>query len=1023
MELANHVRFKPIEVEAGGIYSEKDIQKAREHILFPVTRAQILSDMVSVAMQHYVPGNRPNYESLLSPDHFQRATKNMMKRMWGRFIVFGQAMAGLLGVIMIVQICRTVISQLLACFDIYKKERRINWKMIAGLFPFVAKTYVFHGHSKDIDKMKGIFKEFKNMPPMTDQQFIWYLRLKLGGVDFGYPPPQQIQRINWSNVGDERIRPPPQYKMDTENAVNNANPPLPRSFAKCLHYARDGPMAWERPRDPKYMMNCALFDDGNLVANPVVNIDRVNRHRSGVETMYPHLDEVNVSDDISTDDSQNRIEKRRRRSRQRVARNRETRIKTTNITDSTRKEKRQSNKGTANENNDSDNDRRSPIRRGTRTEQLNNGDEIASENQHNQKTENITVKKSSMDEKVEDIPNRSKDFYYPKASEWKELWKNLSFIKNLAEETRRRGDGANEAMSQLKTLKQEAKLRTSFEKEYVQKTTEKINEIGKQARPSSLIIPSIIRSGTEQVTTSESTVEGTPINYAIPKNNLIYGTYTVNTLTEKQGPLTKIDVKINGRKVKALIDTGANISVIRYDVILPTEYKDVILQDNDNRAVGVNGETINFKGKLQCEISYMSTRINTEIHIAREINVPVLIGTDLLPSLIPQGVLDLSTMKLMHKSGVPYETIDVRAKEEIVIPRRSTVYLCVESPVKGQGEVIYEPYEHFDKNYKVATAATLVAINEKGEIPIQLTNFNDEEVRIKPNSRMGHIIHITEIEIVEPSEGEEINESDIKIDNENLTPEERSKVIALIMKYKNVFAKSDYDLTECKAVKHPIPLLDETPIKQKCYKYAHSEKKICDEEVEKMLKADVIEPSCSPWLSPVVLVKKKDGTTRFCIDYRKLNAKTKKDTFPLPDINDMLQSMHGAKYFTTMDLKSGYWQIAMAEEDKEKTAFSTGKDLYQFKRMPFGLTNAPATFQRNMNFVTHGLTQLCVYLDDVLVHGRTLEEHLAALEVVFIRLLMWGLKLKLSKCTFVAASVAFLGHILSEKGKNQILEI
>jgi len=172
-------------------------------------------------------------------------------------------MAGLLGVVMIIQICKTVISQLLACFDIYKKERRINWKMTAGIFPFLAKTFVLHGHSEDIDNMKKKFEQFKNMPPMTDQQFIWHMRRTFGGKEFGYPLIPQTQWMNWSNAGDERKRPPPQYGIDIDNDNNNTKTPLPQSFAKCMSYARGRQVPWERPRDPTFMMNCALFDDGN----------------------------------------------------------------------------------------------------------------------------------------------------------------------------------------------------------------------------------------------------------------------------------------------------------------------------------------------------------------------------------------------------------------------------------------------------------------------------------------------------------------------------------------------------------------------------------------------------------------------------------------------------------------------------------------------------------------------------------------------------------------------------------------
>jgi len=128
--------------------------------------------------------------------------------MWGRFIVFGQAMERLLGIILIVQICRTIVSQILACFDIYKKEKKFNWKMTAGLLPFVAKTLMLHGHSKDIAKLKKIYRAFKNLPPITDEQFIWYLRQKLN--EMNETPTQMIPMF-------------PPTNMHTEQTFNNSN--------------------------------------------------------------------------------------------------------------------------------------------------------------------------------------------------------------------------------------------------------------------------------------------------------------------------------------------------------------------------------------------------------------------------------------------------------------------------------------------------------------------------------------------------------------------------------------------------------------------------------------------------------------------------------------------------------------------------------------------------------------------------------------------------------------------------------
>ena len=180
----------------------------------------------------------------------------------------------------------------------------------------------------------------------------------------------------------------------------------------------------------------------------------------------------------------------------------------------------------------------------------------------------------------------------------------------------------------------------------------------------------------------------------------------------------------------------------------------------------------------------------------------------------------------------------------------------------------------------------------------------------------------------------------------------------------------------------------------------------------------MVEPSSSPWAIPIVLVQKKDGGVRFCVDYRKLNSLTKLDEFPLPSIDDTLDLLTGQKYFTTLDLAAGYWQVQMDPASREKTAFATYSGLYQFLKMPFGLVNAPATFQRLMEVVLAGLarTTCVVYLDDILVFGRNLTEHNANLRTVFERLREAGLRLKPTKCHLARQRVEFLGHVVSAAG-------
>ncbi|GFS49286.1 retrovirus-related Pol polyprotein from transposon 17.6 [Trichonephila clavipes] len=175
---------------------------------------------------------------------------------------------------------------------------------------------------------------------------------------------------------------------------------------------------------------------------------------------------------------------------------------------------------------------------------------------------------------------------------------------------------------------------------------------------------------------------------------------------------------------------------------------------------------------------------------------------------------------------------------------------------------------------------------------------------------------------------------------------------------------------------------------------------------------DVIEPSSSHWASPIVLVRKK-GSTRFCVDYRRLNNVTKKDSYPLPSIDDTLDTLASNTWFSTLDLKSGYWQVELHPDNKEKTAFT-----WQFKVMPFGLCNAPATFDRLMETVLGGLSyEACqVYLDDIIIVGRSFEEHLKNIRRVLQKLKEANLKLSPTKCHLFRREVTYLGPIISAEG-------
>ena len=234
-----------------------------------------------------------------------------------------------------------------------------------------------------------------------------------------------------------------------------------------------------------------------------------------------------------------------------------------------------------------------------------------------------------------------------------------------------------------------------------------------------------------------------------------------------------------------------------------------------------------------------------------------------------------------------------------------------------------------------------------------------------------------------------------------------------------VFSKTDMDMGRTNLVKHHIKLTDPVPFKEA---YRRIPPQMYDEvkaHIQEMLNLGAIRPSNSPWASAIVLVRKKDGRLRFCIDLRRSNNITIKDAYSLPKIESILDSLIGAQIFSTLDLKAGYWQVEMAEECKAYTAFTCGPlGFYECDTMPFGATNAPATFQRLMHDCLGDLNMnwCIVYLDDIIIFSDTKEEHLKRLEAVFQKLSAAGLKLKPSKCFFFREEIKYLGHVVSGKG-------
>lgn len=248
---------------------------------------------------------------------------------------------------------------------------------------------------------------------------------------------------------------------------------------------------------------------------------------------------------------------------------------------------------------------------------------------------------------------------------------------------------------------------------------------------------------------------------------------------------------------------------------------------------------------------------------------------------------------------------------------------------------------------------------------------------------------------------------------------EKEQVVALLSKYATIIPANSKAPPPAHGVQHQIDTGDAQPCYVPQFRQSPAEHELIEQEVKQMLANDIIEPSFSRWNAPVVLLRKPDGSMRFCLDFRKLNSVTRPEIHALTRLDDALDGLGQAQIFSTMDLAAGYWQVPLEEASKPKTAFTTRSGRYQFKRLAFGLRNAPMAFQRMMDVILTGLAwhQVIGYIDDLIVFSGNMTAHLQTLQQVFARLAQHGLSIKLAKCRFGCESVKFLGYIVGSGGR------
>lgn len=491
----------------------------------------------------------------------------------------------------------------------------------------------------------------------------------------------------------------------------------------------------------------------------------------------------------------------------------------------------------------------------------------------------------------------------------------------------------------------------------------------------------------------------------------------------------RVTIKVGDAKIKALFDSGAGKSLLNSKIYpslsrgierFSSEVK-IELYDINNRRLNTKG-TITLRFHLEGETD--QEPLIQEFIVVDDITEDCVLGLD---ALYGHKFMFDGRERTIYRIKEPdqffdHEPVMIVARKIKIAPFTASV---IESE-RGGGKLPLDVACYFVKAPELPEGLRLdpfvSEIQEEGLFRIIAVNETNKtitlpelqvlgRISLRPQVVRDHIASCT-------TERKQTDLSALEAALPNLPKEQTEPLKALLFEKANIFASNTSELGSTGLVKHTIDTQDKGPIRLRPYRTSPRQREAAEKIINELLENKIIQPSLSPWAAPIVLVKKKTGEDRLCIDYRKLNAITKKDSFPLPRIDDVLDLLQGQKFFSTLDLASGYWQIEMDEKSKEKTAFIVDNNLYEWNRLAFGLTNAPGTFQRLMNHILRKVIgKIClVYLDDIIVFSKTITEHIENLKIIFELLDQANLKLKLSKCKFLESLVHYLGHVISANG-------
>ena len=530
------------------------------------------------------------------------------------------------------------------------------------------------------------------------------------------------------------------------------------------------------------------------------------------------------------------------------------------------------------------------------------------------------------------------------------------------------------------------------------------------------------------------------------------------------GPTYKVDVTVEGLKTRALVDNGSQVSLIRTEMLPKLkELNNWTMEECNTRThkmvsepVGAGGQVLGARkivvvstmleatAKTLC-VPYYVLDSDKPLWQGAVKNCGLVLGTNAIPEFgikmvhsngeivhpTSKEVDELKQVARVILSQVahlgPRETQEV--KVEVVQPTTMELSAEMVGIVVPAEQSLAEQQCDFaellwrgEPNFKVKLnnwgleSQTLIRGHELGFI--EVAHMIGPEDPIWSDSPDTVSVRVCQNQ-TEASERKQALQEKLQV-SDNCSMEERKQLVDLLLDLDDVFALCDHELGETNLVTHNIDTGDAKPVQTSPRRLPYALRKELEEEMANLLATGCIEPSTSPYASALVLVRKKGGGLRVCVDYRGVNKDTVMDKYPIPRIDELIDMVGRRKprIFTSLDLMRGYHQVRMADDSRHKTAFVCHMGLYQFRRMPFGLTNAPATFQRLMNQLFSGKEWefVSVYLDDVLIASQSMNEHVEHIKKVLLHLKEAGLRLKPSKCTFATEEIEYLGHTLTPEG-------